>query len=245
MPNLNPETYYPKRMQANIWQPQFRARIMRGLAGMNELYIGHPHLRGIERVPVDIQPIIWAPTHRSMKDVVLMANLAEATRTQSPAPIFKKELLYPVARWAFHKMGGVAVDRDEPDLRSLDIMRNRLNSGVDVLIYPEGTRKKENTRIVESIKPGAALLALGTGCKIVPVGTAGVAEEDPETRHVVMVAGEPINPRNYGATIDAESLSTNSLRSIVKQVRPLSRDLTSAMQASMDEAYAAYDELVA
>lgn len=74
----------------------------------------------------------------------------------------------PIFRW-YYKMGGVMVDRNDPNSRrrSYEEMRSVLATGMHMCIYPEGTRNRTS----EPLKPfydGAFKLSIDTGKSILP-----------------------------------------------------------------------------
>ena len=104
--------------------------------------------------------------HNSLIDIpVTTPFLPRPNRT-----IAKKSFVYvPLFGWIY-KFATVIVDRKDNSSRrkSYDNMKRVLNNGVDMLIYPEGTRNKTSAPL-KSFYDGAFTLAIETQKPIVPV----------------------------------------------------------------------------
>jgi len=104
--------------------------------------------------------------HNSLIDIpVSTPFLARANKT-----IAKKSFIYvPLFGWIY-QFASVIVDRknNESRRKSYEKMKRVLNNGLDMLIYPEGTRNKTNNPL-KSFYDGAFRLSVETGKPIVPV----------------------------------------------------------------------------
>jgi 1-acyl-sn-glycerol-3-phosphate acyltransferase len=104
--------------------------------------------------------------HNSMLDIpVSFPFLPRANKT-----IAKKSLSkVPIFGWIY-SIGTVLVDRNDSKSRqaSYDKMKYVLNHGLDMLLYPEGTRNK-TTAPLKSFYDGAFKLSIETQKPIVPV----------------------------------------------------------------------------
>jgi 1-acyl-sn-glycerol-3-phosphate acyltransferase len=104
--------------------------------------------------------------HNSMLDIpVSFPFLPRANKT-----IAKKSLSYvPIFGWIY-SIGTVLVDRKDSRSRqaSFEEMKYVLNHGLDMLIYPEGTRNKTSAPL-KSFYDGAFKLSIETQKPIVPV----------------------------------------------------------------------------
>jgi 1-acyl-sn-glycerol-3-phosphate acyltransferase len=85
--------------------------------------------------------------------------------------VLKKELLkIPFFGWGLFALRMVAIDRNagRQALRQmLEQGKDRLKSGIWIIVFPEGTRVPPGEKI--PYKPGAAYLALKIGVPVVPV----------------------------------------------------------------------------
>ncbi len=65
--------------------------------------------------------------------------------------------------------GAVPIDRDNPDLKTLLSIIKKLKSGEKILVFPEGTRNKTGTNVLQPIKGGSVVFAVRAKKPIVPV----------------------------------------------------------------------------
>ena len=104
--------------------------------------------------------------HNSLIDVPLSTPfLPRANKT-----IAKKSFIYvPIFGWIY-QFGSVIVDRknDQSRRTSYDDMKRVLDNGLDMLIYPDGTRNK-TSEPMKSFYDGAFKLAVDTQKPIIPV----------------------------------------------------------------------------
>ena len=92
--------------------------------------------------------------------------------TNSPqATILKRELLWvPFFGWALALLKPIAIDRKKASQALKTILRvgkQRLHSGISVVIYPEGTRQQPGT--LGRFNGGGASLAVSAQVPIVPI----------------------------------------------------------------------------
>jgi 1-acyl-sn-glycerol-3-phosphate acyltransferase len=114
----------------------------------------------------DLEAAVIVCNHNSLIDIpVSTPFLARANKT-----IAKKSFVYvPLFGWIY-QFASVIVDRksNESRRKSYEEMKRVLNSGLDMLIYPEGTRNKTKNPL-KSFYDGAFRLSVDTGKPIVPV----------------------------------------------------------------------------
>ncbi len=75
----------------------------------------------------------------------------------------------PIAGWFLHKMGCIPVRRGEADIESVKQVLRVLKGGKQLLIFPEGTRNKEDTQQMAEIKTGTARFAIKTKVPVIPM----------------------------------------------------------------------------
>lgn len=137
----------------------------------------------------------FAVNHESLVDVL-------AAYRGLPVPlvfILKQELgRVPFMGWYVRAMGMILVPREERrrSLESLDRCRRRIDEGLSILFFPEGTRSRDGN--VGPFKPSAFLPAIDTGTPVVPVAIAGAGKIIPADGFHVrpgplrMAIGEPV-----------------------------------------------------
>lgn len=79
--------------------------------------------------------------------------------------IFKNKLFSKIVT----SYGGIPIDRDNPDLKSLLAAIRTVKDGHKLCIFAEGTRNKSNTNQLQELKSGTALFAVKAKCPIVPI----------------------------------------------------------------------------
>lgn len=147
------KTKWHRRM-SQLWMGTFMF-----LSGIRFSVKGKKEFDGLENA-------IVVCNHNSMLDIpVSFPFLPRANKT-----IAKKSLSYvPIFGWIY-SFGTVLVDRNDSKSRqeSYEKMKYVLNHGLDMLIYPEGTRNKTSAPL-KSFYDGAFKLSIDTQKPIVPV----------------------------------------------------------------------------
>ena len=116
------------------------------------------------------QTYIFTPNHQSMIEVPLLLSYLG----RNPAYLAKKELFkYPIFGYGISLMGVVPVDRSNSAaaVESARAATEKLRSGKDFVVYPEGTRSP--TGRLQPFKKGAFLMAIDAGVPLVPVSISG------------------------------------------------------------------------
>ncbi len=118
----------------------------------------------MENIPA--HPVVVLSTHQSAWETIFL-NYA-----MSPVcPILKKELLkIPFWGWAMSLQKPIAIDRSKPREagRSLLIQgKERLEEGLSVVIFPEGTRSPAG--MIKEFSRGGAKLAVSANFPVLPV----------------------------------------------------------------------------
>ena len=123
-----------------------------------------PEIEGLENI-ID-QPAIIMCKHQSTWETLVIQLLFPPQ-----VWILKRELLWiPIYGWGLATMRPIAIDRSL-GVRSLrQIVRQgleRLNSGLWVVVFPEGTRIAPGER--QKYHPGGGMLAEKSGCPVIPI----------------------------------------------------------------------------
>ena len=121
-------------------------------------------IEGWENVP-EKEGVIIASNHRSYADPVILTMPMKRPVTY----MAKEELLHNKIFGAFIRfLGAFPVKRGAGDMQVIDDCVDILESGRNVVIFPEGTRSKENK--VGRGKTGVALIAAKSGADVLPMG---------------------------------------------------------------------------
>jgi 1-acyl-sn-glycerol-3-phosphate acyltransferase len=138
--------------------------------------------------------VVIAANHQSHADTaVLHASLPRSCRARvrfvaSAVRFQRAERGAPMRevleRWllhglAVHAYGSVLVGGEESGLRSIDTLSRLLQDRAAIAMYPEGTRSRDGS--LGRLRPGVAMLALATGCSVVPVRIDGTRDALPKS----------------------------------------------------------------
>ena len=162
-------------------------------------YFFHPlRVEGLERLPR--HGTLLCPNHCSNWDPVLIEL---ALPIDYRLHIMAKDSLFrsPVLGWIIRKLGGFPVSRGNSDLQAVKTAIQSIQSGDNLLIFPEGTRVTKEGEIRP--KGGVAMIGIRTGAKMVPVFI------DPDKRlfhRTRIIFGEPYEPSYTGRHGTAEEL---------------------------------------
>ncbi|HEY3176425.1 MAG TPA: lysophospholipid acyltransferase family protein [Candidatus Polarisedimenticolia bacterium] len=166
-------------------------------------------ITGRERIPVG-RPVIYITNHQSHFD---MLAIIRALPGQYRA-IAKKELFrIPLFGWAIWIAGFIRIDREDREraFRSLDVAAERIRRGRSVLIFAEGTRSLDGRLL--PFKKGGFILAISSGCPIVPISISGsraiLARNTLDVRRgtIDVVIGEPIDVAPYSMEMRNELIA--------------------------------------
>lgn len=180
-------------------------------------YFGKVTVIGQENIP-KTGPVIFAPTHRSRWDALLIPYAAGK-------PITGRDLRFMVSEdevkgiqgWFIRRMGGFPVNTKHPGIGSIRHSVELLRDGETLVIFPEGNIFRDGP--VQPPKPGMARIALqaeaskpGLDLKIIPI-IIRYSEPFPGFRSEVLVSiGKPINVADYNtksAKKSAQKLTTD------------------------------------
>ena len=139
-------------------------------------------IEGAENIPKD-GPLVIACNHLSLLDPPVLGTAA----TRKVHFMAKEELFVPVLGDIYRLLGAFPVRRGGADRAAIKHGIDILESNQVLAIFPEGTRSKTGHML--PLLGGASLLALKSGCDVVPVYIEG--RYKPFRRMVVHV-GKPI-----------------------------------------------------
>ncbi|MGN6616341.1 MAG: lysophospholipid acyltransferase family protein [Ilyomonas sp.] len=141
--------------------------------------------------------------HNSFMDILATTPyMPNANKT-----IAKKSLSYiPVFGWIY-SMGSILVDRKDTKSRQKSYveMKEVLRLGLDMVIYPEGTRNRTNEPL-KNFYDGAFRLSVDTGKPIIPAAIFNTRKVFPATKIFYLMPHKmemhflpPLYPDNYSA----------------------------------------------
>jgi len=121
-------------------------------------------IQGLDNIPDE--PVVVLSTHQSAWETIFLYY------TLAPVcPILKKELLdIPFWGWAVRLQQPIAIDRSKPREAGRALLtqgKDRLQRGMSVVIFPEGTRSAPGT--IRPLNKGGAKLATSAEALVLPV----------------------------------------------------------------------------
>lgn len=158
-------------------------------------------------------PYVLMSNHQSVFDIAAIL----ATWPRSFRFVAKRELTWiPLFGWALVLGGHVIIDRSRQEraIASLERAARRIREGVNVIIFPEGTRSR--TGRMGAFKSGGFHLAIQAGVPVLPVSISGSREITPS--HSLRVESGHIHV-HYGAPIPTAGLSTDDRNALKEAVR--------------------------
>jgi len=199
-------------------------QLIRGWTRVNlALYRVEVEVEGLDRVP-RTTPLVIMSNHQSLLDIAaLIRTLPVDFRF-----VAKKELVrVPFFGWALWASGQIIIDRQDRtrSVASLRRAAERIRSGINVIIFPEGTRSPDGT--LQPFKSGGFHLAIQAGAPILPATVSGShrvsSKGSLRVEHgsrIKIYYGEPIP--TAGLTVaDRETLKTRVRRAIESGYDPV------------------------
>lgn len=125
-----------------------------------------------EAPPAETQPFIAVCNHESMADIILIGTLPFDMKWLSKAEIAR----IPFLGWMMLMAGDVIVRRHDRRSRgaSYDRLREWLDRGASVMLFPEGTRTRTGEML--PFRNGAFRLSMESGRPIQPLAVSGGRE---------------------------------------------------------------------
>ena len=190
LPKVKPVVRGKKRNPVKV----FFYEILRGIVMAIFKCYFNLKFEGRENIPTDGSNI-FASNHRSMTDPILIALPTKVSCTfMAKEELFQGNVFF---KWLITAFGAFPVARGKGDTGAIDMAVEKLNSGRNLVIFPEGTRSKDGK--VGRGKTGVALIAAMAQVPVVPVGIN--FEGDLKFRKKVVVRfGKPISPEELNVT---------------------------------------------
>ncbi len=166
------------------------------------------HIEGEENIPQD-KPVVLASNHRSYADpVILTMPMRLPVSYMAKEELFKNKLF----GWFIRKLGAFPVSRGSGDMSVIDDGIGILNSGRNLVIFPEGTRSKDGK--VGKGKTGVAMIAAKSGADVVPCGIIFEGERLHFRSRLTLRFGKPIKAEE----IAVEGNSPRELKDVKKRI---------------------------
>jgi 1-acyl-sn-glycerol-3-phosphate acyltransferase len=121
-------------------------------------------------------PYVVVANHQSMLDILLLSHLPREMKWIAKEELFR----VPWIGWMFRISGDIPVRRGDAESGGAALAKARayLANGMNVMIFPEGTRSR--TAKLLPFKSGAFRLAIEAGAAVLPVAVNGSAAGMPK-----------------------------------------------------------------
>ena len=166
-------------------------------------------IEGKENIPEN-EPVIIASNHRSYADPVLLTMpMKKHVTYMAKEELFKNPVFGPFITF----LGAFPVKRGAGDMKVIDDCVDRLKSGKNVVIFPEGTRSKENK--VGKGKTGVAMIAARSGADVLPMGIVFEGEKLHFRSKLTLRIGKVIKAEEIAVAPDA---APRDLKGVKKRI---------------------------
>ena len=164
---------------------------------------------------------ILCANHLSNWDLPLYyLNTSQHLKVLAKKEVFEKK----IGGWYLKTLGGIPIDRDGNDINAIKSCMKALKEEKKLFIFPEGTRLKDDSKVLGDFKSGLALIAIKTKTPIVPIWNVRKAKA---FRRSVYYIGKPFElDQFYGKKLDEETLK--QANEIVRQKMLETRELALA-----------------
>ena len=173
-------------------------------------------LEGTENLPED-RPVMLCANHSSAWDPVLFVA---AIWTGYPLLIMaKKQLLrIPILGSILKAIGVFAVDRGNSDIQAVKTAIQTIQSGHNLLIFPEGTTIRNGIGKADGLPAhahsGAAVIGVRTGAILVPVFVDGEKRTFHRTRIIIGQPYTPVYTGRRGTAEEMQKIADDLLREV-------------------------------
>ncbi len=121
-------------------------------------------------------PYVVVANHQSILDILMLSRLPREMKWVAKESLFK----VPWVGWMLRMSGDIPIRRGDAESggEALGRAKEYLARGMNVMMFPEGTRSAKGTLL--PFKSGAFRLALEAGVPVLPVAVHGTAEGMPK-----------------------------------------------------------------
>lgn len=157
-------------------------------------------IEGIENID-NSKPYIYASNHRSYADPVLISlPVKHRFAYMAKEELFQQNIFFTAL---IKTMGAFPVVRGSGDMGVINTAIEKLQSGKNLVIFPEGTRSKDGK--VGKGKTGVALIVAKSNFDVIPVGIVFEGEKLHFRSKVTVKYGKPISASEFALPEDATS----------------------------------------
>ncbi|MCD4830744.1 MAG: 1-acyl-sn-glycerol-3-phosphate acyltransferase [Anaerohalosphaeraceae bacterium] len=134
----------------------------------------------------------------------------------------------PIFGPLFHSFNAIPVRRGEADMTAMRAFIEKLQSGMVLVLYPEGTRTSDGK--IAEIKPGFGLLARKANVPVVPSVIDGGYECWPKTQGLFQPGNMYVT---YGSPIPVEHIKAIGDRAFAKELTKILRQMQAELRTKV------------
>lgn len=164
-------------------------------------FLFFPPLKFVGREHIPEGGALICGNHTALSDPVIACfafTLKNDIQPMSKVEIRHVPIIGQVLEWG----GAIFVDRDNAEIKTIKQALNCLKEGRKLLVYPEGTRKKEGEE-GQDAKTGAAFFAVRGNVPVVPMY---IPRHKSRFKMNTVWIGEPYTPKTAGKKPTSEEL---------------------------------------
>ncbi len=164
--------------------------------------------------------------HQSYLDPIFCAGLLPIRMCyMARDTLFKNWFFGGVIR----SVNAIPVKRGQSDIAAIKAIIERLNRGLPVCLFPEGTRTPDGR--IAAVKPGVALLSRRAKVPVVPMVIDGAYEAWPRNRNVFRLGCKVVT--YYGEPISAERIKEMGDEAFARHLTRVLWDLQNQIRAKL------------
>ncbi len=183
-------------------------------------------------------PCLLVANHQSHLDPPLacMANTARQTHFLARGGLFSNR----VFGWLIASLNSIPISEEQSDVGAIREILKRLEQGVPVLMFPEGSRTENGE--LQPFQRGVALLLKRAKCPVVPIAVEGCYDAWPRHRSFPRLLGCRVAV-SVGKPMDAAELLKDgpdaALDRLASEIESMRLDLRAKLRASTKGRYPA------
>lgn len=127
---------------------------------------------------------------RAIDPAYVLEVYSKDIKILAKAELFKNKAFGKILK----SMGGIPIDRQNPDLKTMLSAIKYVKNGHKLLIFPEGTRNVSGTCELQDLKGGSAFIAIKAQVPIVPIM---MSEKGRAFKKVRVMVGKPFYLSDY------------------------------------------------
>lgn len=175
---------------------------------------------GLEKLP-EQSGVLYVGNHQSLFDIVVILSVME----YPTAFLNKKELeKVPLVGGLARLLGCMYIDRGDlrQSVTAIRTTSDRMRNGLNMVIFPEGTRSKDGT--IAEFKKGSFKAATNIGAPIVPIRISREIRDILENNKGLHIIPQEVHVY-FGDPIDVKSMDKKEQKELAEKVQQIVSEL--------------------